>query len=103
VIAAASVVAKVTRDRYMKAADARYPGFGFAENVGYSTPEHREAIMRDGPSGLHRRSFASIAYSQLSLDGRPLEGVPDVVAADHAALLVDPDAGDVEAQARETG
>jgi ribonuclease HII len=72
-IAAASVVAKVTRDRYMRDADARYPGFGFAENVGYSTPGHREAIVSSGPSALHRRSFASIAYSQLSLDGAPLE------------------------------
>jgi ribonuclease HII len=72
-IAAASVVAKVTRDRYMRDADARYPGFGFAENVGYSTPGHREAIVSAGPSALHRRSFASIAYSQLSLDGAPLD------------------------------
>ncbi len=103
VIAAASVVAKVTRDRYMRAADADYPGFGFAENVGYSTPEHREAIMRDGPSGLHRRSFASIAYSQLALDGQPLEGVPHVVAAGDRAVAGDPDPRDVEAQALEAG
>ncbi len=66
-IAAASVIAKVTRDRYMHRADADYPGFGFSENVGYSTPGHREAILRAGPSGLHRRSFQSIAYSQLQL------------------------------------
>lgn len=66
-IAAASVIAKVTRDRCMKRADLYYPGFGFAGNCGYSTPEHREAIMQRGPSRLHRRSFASIAYSQLEL------------------------------------
>ena len=66
-IAAASVIAKVTRDRYMHRVDIDYPGFGFAENVGYSTPDHRQAIMRAGPSGLHRRSFQSIAYSQLQL------------------------------------
>ena len=66
-IAAASVIAKVTRDRYMRVVDGSYPGFGFAENVGYSTPEHRAAIMRLGPSILHRRSFQSIAYSQLDL------------------------------------
>jgi ribonuclease HII len=66
-IAAASVVAKVTRDRYMCRIDESYPGFGFAENVGYSTPEHREAILELGPSILHRRSFQSIAYSQLEL------------------------------------
>ena len=65
-IAAASVIAKVTRDRYMHRA-ADHPGWGFEENVGYSTPEHRAAIIEHGPSPLHRRSFASIAYSQLRL------------------------------------
>jgi ribonuclease HII len=44
-----------------------YPEFGFDGNVGYSTPEHRAAIIEHGPSDLHRRSFASIAYSQLEL------------------------------------
>jgi ribonuclease HII len=66
-IAAASVVAKVTRDRYMCAIASAYPEFGFDGNVGYSTPEHRAAIIEHGPSELHRRSFASIAYSQLEL------------------------------------
>jgi ribonuclease HII len=66
-IAAASVVAKVTRDRYMHRISDAYPGFGFDGNVGYSTPEHRAAIIELGPSAVHRRSFASIAYSQLSL------------------------------------
>jgi ribonuclease HII len=67
-IAAASVIAKVTRDRYMHRIAGNYPGFAFDENVGYSTPEHRAAIVALGPSVLHRRSFASIAYSQLSLE-----------------------------------
>jgi ribonuclease HII len=66
-VAAASVVAKVTRDRYMTSVDGAYPQFGFAGNVGYSTPEHRAAIIEHGPSELHRRSFQSIAYSQLEL------------------------------------
>jgi ribonuclease HII len=66
-IAAASVVAKVTRDRYMTSVDGVYPEFGFAGNVGSSTPEHRAAIIEHGPSSLHRRSFQSIAYSQLEL------------------------------------
>jgi ribonuclease HII len=66
-IAAASVIAKVTRDRYMRRIAAAFPGFGFEENVGYSTPEHRAAIIERGPSTLHRRSFQSIAYSQLRL------------------------------------
>ena len=66
-IAAASVIAKVTRDRYMCRVHATYPEFDFAGNVGYSTPEHRAAIIENGPSVLHRRSFQSIAYSQLEL------------------------------------
>lgn len=66
-IAAASIVAKVTRDRFMQRADALHPGWRFAAHVGYSTPEHREAILRQGVSPLHRMSFASTAYQQLAL------------------------------------
>jgi ribonuclease HII len=66
-IAAASVIAKVTRDRYMERAAERYPDWGFDENVGYSTPEHRQAIAVHGISDLHRRSFQSVAYHQLGL------------------------------------
>jgi len=66
-IAAASIVAKVTRDRYMRHADVLHPGWRFAEHVGYSTPEHREAILRQGVSPLHRMSFQSLAYQQLAL------------------------------------
>jgi len=65
-IAAASILAKVSRDRFMHRADARHPGWGFAEHVGYSTPDHREAIGRNGVSPLHRMSFASVAYRQLA-------------------------------------
>ena len=68
-IAAASVLAKVTRDRYMRRAEARHPGWDFATNVGYSTPEHRAAIALNGISPLHRLSFQSIAYQQLALEG----------------------------------
>jgi ribonuclease HII len=66
-IAAASVVAKVSRDRYMQRAAERYPDWDFDDNVGYSTPEHRQAIAEVGICVLHRRSFASTAYSQLEL------------------------------------
>jgi ribonuclease HII len=66
-IAAASVVAKVTRDRYMRAVASLHPGWGFEEHVGYSTPEHRQAIEEMGISPLHRRSFQSVAYAQLEL------------------------------------
>jgi ribonuclease HII len=68
-IAAASIVAKVTRDRYMHGAAHEHPGWGFDEHVGYSTPEHRAAIERLGISPLHRRSFQSVAYAQLELTG----------------------------------
>ena len=67
-IAAASVVAKVTRDRYMRVAAASHPGWDFDTNVGYSTPEHRAAIAARGISPLHRLSFQSIAYQQLALE-----------------------------------
>jgi ribonuclease HII len=68
-IAAASVLAKVTRDRYMRRAAERHPGWDFETNVGYSTPEHRAAIAANGISPLHRLSFQSIAYQQLAIDG----------------------------------
>jgi ribonuclease HII len=66
-IAAASVIAKETRDRYMRRADAEHPGWEFAQHVGYATPEHRDAIERLGVSPLHRLSFQSAAYQQLAL------------------------------------
>ena len=66
-IAAASVIAKVTRDRFMQRMEERYPGWEFAAHVGYSTPEHRAAIERQGVSPLHRMSFQSMAYQQLAL------------------------------------
>lgn len=56
-IAAASIIAKVTRDRLMEKYDQLYPGYGFAKNKGYPTPEHRKAIKSLGFSGLHRKTF----------------------------------------------
>ncbi len=56
-IALASIVAKVTRDRYMKAAQCTYPHFRFSEHKGYGTTLHRQEILRHGPSHLHRASF----------------------------------------------
>jgi ribonuclease HII len=64
-IAAASVLAKETRDRYMRRVDERNPGWGFAQHVGYASPEHRSAIERLGVTPLHRLSFQSTAYQQL--------------------------------------
>ena len=64
-IAAASVVAKVYRDRRMCELDAEYPGYGLASHKGYATPEHREALKNLGPSVLHRKSFAPVAQIDL--------------------------------------
>jgi ribonuclease HII len=66
-IAAASIIAKVTRDRFMRRIAPRYPGFGFEQHVGYITPEHTRAVRTLGPTPLHRRSFEAIAYAQLDL------------------------------------
>ena len=60
-IAAASVVAKVLRDRVMVAFDRRYPGYGFASHKGYGAPGHREALARLGPCPLHRLSYRPLA------------------------------------------
>jgi ribonuclease HII len=59
-IAAASVVAKVTRDRMMAAYDAEYPQYGFIRHKGYPSPEHRAAIARHGPCPIHRRTFRGV-------------------------------------------
>ncbi|GAB5469934.1 MAG: ribonuclease HII [Rhodospirillales bacterium] len=59
-IAAASVVAKVERDRLMERLDDRYPGYGWARNKGYPTREHRTALLSLGPTPHHRRSFAPV-------------------------------------------
>jgi ribonuclease HII len=59
-IAAASVIAKVVRDRIMVDYHAQYPDYGFAEHKGYSTPRHLEALQRHGPCAIHRRSFSPI-------------------------------------------
>ena len=58
-IAAASILAKVTRDRIMKELDEKYPGYGFARHMGYPTKEHKLAVWLLGPSPIHRRSFLS--------------------------------------------
>ena len=59
-IAAASVVAKVTRDRLMMEYDKQYPGYGFSTNMGYGTEEHLNQLRKQGPCPIHRRSFAGV-------------------------------------------
>jgi ribonuclease HII len=60
-VAAASVVAKVVRDRWMRVLDRRHPGYGFLRHKGYGTPAHLSALRRLGPSPEHRRSFSPVA------------------------------------------
>ena len=60
-IAAASILAKETRDRLMEEAEAQFPGYGFARHKGYGTAAHQQALERLGPCPLHRRSFAPVA------------------------------------------
>ena len=61
-IAAASIVAKVTRDRLMRRLDALYPVYGFAQHVGYITPDHSAAVRRHGPCAAHQLSFQALCY-----------------------------------------
>jgi ribonuclease HII len=63
-IAAASIVAKVVRDRVMRRLDALYPNYGFISHVGYITPAHNRAVRAFGPSELHRRSFDAACYQE---------------------------------------
>src|SRR5919198_4772201 len=64
-IAAASIVAKVTRDRLMRRMDALYPHYGFASHVGYITPSHSAVVRARGPSEIHRRSWRARCYAEL--------------------------------------
>jgi ribonuclease HII len=68
-IAAASILAKVSRDRLMIQLDGQYPGYGFAEHKGYGTPEHLAAIQARGPCPIHRQSFAPFRPTQSDLFG----------------------------------
>ncbi|HTX69478.1 MAG TPA: ribonuclease HII [Thermoleophilia bacterium] len=67
-VAAASIVAKVTRDRVMRGLHDSFPAYGFDSHVGYATAAHQAAICEHGVCELHRLSFASAAYQQLGLD-----------------------------------
>ncbi len=69
-IAAASIVAKVTRDRLMHRLAAIFPRYGFSSHVGYITPAHTQAVLAHGPCPQHRRSFAARAYGRLAAEPR---------------------------------
>ena len=68
-IAAASVLAKVSRDRLMLEMAAEFPDYGFESHMGYGTPRHLEALQRHGPCRIHRRSFQPVAQLALPLEG----------------------------------
>jgi ribonuclease HII len=71
-VSAASIIAKVTRDRMMRALDAKFPGYGWANNKGYSTREHLLALQRLGATRHHRRSFEPV---RVVLAGGMIEGL----------------------------
>jgi ribonuclease HII len=81
-IAAASIVAKVTRDRLMTRLGLAHPGYGFERHMGYSVPEHFEALARLGPTVHHRRSFAPVAAKLAALSREMGGGVCDEVIAE---------------------
>jgi ribonuclease HII len=106
-ISAASILAKVTRDRMLAELHERYPVYGFNSHVGYSTPQHLAALIEHGPCEHHRRSFAPVreAYARVGIEVALPQGVQVVDVSEAAALeeafnLADDDIGagaDVEA------
>ncbi|MFY9691861.1 MAG: ribonuclease HII [Candidatus Acidiferrales bacterium] len=83
-IAAASILAKVDRDRRMEEYDDLYPQYGLAQNKGYGTPDHLDALRRHGPSPLHRYSYAPVREARCWATGAeqaPLPLDPDLTAA----------------------
>jgi ribonuclease HII len=81
-VAAASIIAKVTRDRIMRDLGVQYPEYGFARHKGYSTPSHMAALEAHGPSPIHRRSFVNVS-SRLDIAGLP----PGLVPPDDEMLV----------------
>ena len=80
-IAAASIVAKVARDAWMKEYDEQYPGYGFASHAGYNTRVHQEAIVRLGPSAIHRLTFRGVLFSQPALNFSGVEEEPSALSS----------------------
>jgi ribonuclease HII len=87
-VAAASIVAKVTRDRIMKDLSHEYPEYGFSRHKGYSTPSHMAALTEHGPCPQHRASFANVIGVMRARAGGPADAVADL-AAEEAAPLAD--------------
>ena len=115
-VAAASILAKVTRDRIMTDLDERHPQYGFARHKGYCTTDHREALMEHGPSASHRFSYVNVIEAarahglaaMVPAQGVPVDGVPGDEAAeglddvpaemldDATAEMLEPDSADGE-------
>ena len=76
-IAAASIIAKVSRDRKMEAYDLTYPGYGFAQHKGYGTRMHREALSRLGATPIHRKSFSPVSEMELLFESSRNSLTPD--------------------------
>jgi len=90
-IAAASILAKVERDRLMTELAQQYPHYGFDRHFGYSTPEHMDALRQHGPCAIHRRSFAPVREAHARFGIVLPEIAPAVLQAAEAADQ-DPDA-----------
>jgi ribonuclease HII len=84
-IAAASVLAKVYRDRLLVELDQQYPGYGLASHKGYSSPEHLAALVRLGPTPLHRKSFAPVAQSRLPFQDECESAIRPLLVVDSVA------------------
>jgi ribonuclease HII len=78
-VAAASIVAKVTRDRFMTRLGLAHPGYGFERHMGYSVPEHFAALARLGPTVHHRKSFAPVAAKLAVLGGASDEAIAELL------------------------
>jgi ribonuclease HII len=87
-IAAASILAKVERDRRMEEFDEMYPQYGLAQNKGYGTPDHLDALRRHGPSPLHRYSYAPVREARCWASGAEQAPLPlDALASDAGGNL----------------
>ncbi|MYD04993.1 MAG: ribonuclease HII [Acidimicrobiia bacterium] len=83
-ISAASILAKVTRDRMMRSLAPHYPNYGFEDNKGYPCPTHKAGLQAWGPSAIHRRSWVFMDYL-------PWTGIPRYLRPDNQGILFDPD------------
>ena len=89
-IACASIIAKVTRDRLMRALARRHPHYRWETNVGYGTREHHAGLAAHGATAHHRRSFGPVSQLAFALSFAPAEEAPGLAAALHDVEWVQP-------------